>query len=106
MREEVILDNCILSPFGQVLHCPHCGDIYLHYVDIHVFNREKEDADKGLHCFIKGTSVSVDTNACDRNPSERRNGIKIKFWCESCFKEAILDIVCHKGNIFVGWEVK
>ena len=39
-----------------------------------------------------------------RNPSWRRRGIRILFWCEFDCPNAALCIVQHKGDTFMFWE--
>jgi len=101
---KVVLSNCVSSQDGEVLHCPNCGYERLHYATVEIFNRRCEDKWYGLHCVIDGTNMEVDIDASTGNPSERRNGIKIKFLCENCGCSTWLHILQHKGSTFIGWN--
>lgn len=104
----------------QGLQCPHCGEAYLHQTDVAVFTRH-DDADQ-----VKVTTVSdngevheaVIANNVSLNPSPRRYGLRISFWCEHCDggqtdeerengvtsnKVPDLAIYQHKGNTFIEW---
>lgn len=92
----------------QALKCPECNDTWLHQSGVEVFVRDSEDADKGIHASVEyGDGVSVD-RSMDGNPSRRRDGIQIKFWCEQCHDGEsdpyVLRIEQHKGEEFVSWE--
>lgn len=40
-----------------------------------------------------------------RNPSARRDGVAIRFWCETCGADNIeLVVEQHKGNSFLRWR--
>jgi DNA-directed RNA polymerase subunit M/transcription elongation factor TFIIS len=82
----------------SVLNCSLCGGENVHQQDVEVFIRE-EDANKGLHVSITSEpqSFKVDENMND-NPSPRRQGLKIKFWCEQCGTSSYLYILQHKGE--------
>ena len=85
------------------LLCANCGEGYgLHHYEVQTFSR-REDAEKGLHVTvnIKGDEVQVNDRLYD-NPSSRRGGIVIKFWCELCGVDSILHIAQHKGAELVG----
>lgn len=99
---------------GNTLVCPCCNEEYLHHGTVTVFDRN-EDAP-----FVRKTTVadyvgvaSVD-NESSGNPSGRRTGLSIEFWCEHCspFDEndnpkntMLLHILQHKGNTCLHWEI-
>lgn len=85
------------------LECPSCGDTYLHHEVVEVYQRESEDAPRGLHVTVGSPAMAIDT-AQDGNPSRRRNGLRIRFRCEGCEAEPALVIEEHKGQTFMGWE--
>jgi hypothetical protein len=89
---------------NDTLICPRCGGDYLHHDHIDVFNRNREDSVDGLAIMIRDGAVTVSTNAQDHNPSARRNGIRIVFWCEGCNERSGLTIVQHKGQTLIEWE--
>lgn len=90
---------------NSTLLCPHCGEPYLHHAEVEVFTRH-EDADMTLATtvgpFISTTEYvkSEDTD----NPSSRRGGIQIRFWCEICTEDSYLTIAQHKGSTYVEWK--
>jgi hypothetical protein len=38
------------------------------------------------------------------NPSSRRNGVVIRFWCEDCDVISELTLEQHKGNTLLRWR--
>lgn len=92
------------------LRCPRCNDNYLHHVTTQVFTRE-EDAD-----YVDVTTVGPSDctqvrfrNDETANPSNRRHGILIHFYCEVCSEEdrtddLVLAIAQHKGETYMGWK--
>lgn len=88
---------------GGELQCPSCGCNYLHHGRVEVFDRA-EDAATGTHVVLDGGKVEVD-NSMVGNPSKRRDGIRIHFWCEGCKDQPYMEIVQHKGNTYVGMGV-
>jgi hypothetical protein len=110
------------------LVCPHCGSGYLHHYGFTDYERD-EDAkvenivdcgsvlfdDKGQRSSVFGRSgcspgmiggnLQVFSDLHDnRNPSNRRDGIVIKFWCEECTNISLLCIQQHKGCSYIHWR--
>lgn len=85
--------------FGGELRCPSCGFHYLHHDKVEVFERG-EDAENGLHVVVESGTVRTDTNL-QRNPSSRRHGLSVHFWCEGCDAKPVMTLIQHKGNTFV-----
>ena len=83
-----------------LLRCPACGYEYMHHEVLEVFERPKEDAEHGVHVTITGCTVTVD-NKMTGNPSLRRDGLRIRFWCEGCDEKSTLTLVQHKGQSFL-----
>ena len=91
------------------LLCPHCGGHCLHHFRVEVFNRTSEDAEYGtmsvieseLPETIKGLKFEA---SFQNNPSPRRDGLRIFFWCEFCPKISVLDIIQHKGSTYIEWK--
>ncbi len=94
----------IWSERASLLQCPFCGSEYLHHMKITTFDRG-EDGETAVRTEIVGSQVSV--NPLDEgrdNPSSRRDGMKIDFWCEGCGSAPIaLTIAQHKGMTEIGW---
>lgn len=84
---------------GAELLCPNCGFNFLHHSRVEIFER-KEDASSGLHVTVKGEQAVIDSDL-KGNPSSRRNGLVVHFWCERCKAKPALTISQHKGNTFV-----
>lgn len=94
------------------LTCPSCGHDNLHQENVHVFFR-KEDAEDGVQVSVQGRAVwghepadvpvSVFTDQ-EGNPSPRRDGIEIEFWCECCPAHPRLAIMQHKGSTYMEWR--
>ena len=91
-----------ISDYGR-LTCPCCKseESYLHHSRVDVFNRQ-EDEETGNHTVIDGVKTIID-NDVSGNPSPRRNGVSIIFWCELCEEHSILDIIQHKGMSYMRW---
>ncbi len=79
------------------LRCPSCGSVYLHHGRIEIFDRQNEDDEAGLHVSVEQSRVTVDSDISG-NPSSRRGGLKIHFWCEECTGKSILMLAQHKGT--------
>ena len=83
------------------LRCPRCDDPWLHHGDIRVYGRDKEDGPSTVTEVCSGGGVHIHRaplGVDDVNPSERRDAITIRFWCEVCYYYSRLEIVQHKGN--------
>lgn len=89
--------------YDGAMRCPRCSGPFLHQGLVEVTQRE-EDAPKGIHVLVDKQTVRVDTDAVKGNPSARRDGIRIAFWCEDCHNTSLLLIEQHKGNTYMGWE--
>ncbi len=93
---------------GAVLCCPRCGFNYLHHTRIEVFERSEDD-EKGTHVIVDNDKILVDKNL-ENNPSMRRDGLKIFFWCEGCspddgsLDDIVMTIAQHKGKTLVNIE--
>ena len=97
-------DNEAIGAPWSILNCPVCGeDGHMHQRTVEVFQRA-EDASIGLHVQVLTETVFVGSEM-DGNPSSRRQGLRIKFECESCpDKPHFLTIVQHKGSTLIEWE--
>jgi hypothetical protein len=99
------------------LCCPCCGDeTGLHQFTTTTFMRAREDDQKttkvtalnGNRDLSDESLITVQTtilNSDDSlNPSDRRDGLIIKFWCENCPTIHELAIYQHKGATLIGWK--
>ncbi len=89
---------------ARTLLCPSCACNYIHHDKIEVFEREP-DAETGLHVTVGNGNASID-NALNANPSSRRHGVNIHFWCEDCDAKPVLSIIQHKGHTRVDFKSK
>ncbi len=88
-----------------VLLCPLCGGNYLHHQLVETFERNEDDK-KGIHTTITNEHVDIKYDSLHGNPSARRNGLNIKFYCEQCQEDLpMLFISQHKGQTEMAWEV-
>lgn len=101
------------------LVCPSCGGFNLHQYEIAVFARDEDQP------FVTRTTVPngpcldarnreqgrperaamVDhVRNSPKNPSARRQGAVIRFWCEGCRARPELTIAQHKGAEEMVWR--
>jgi hypothetical protein len=86
---------------SDILKCPSCDWSNLHHVGIEIFERE-EDAIVGVHVQVEDKAVRIDDDLTG-NPSARRDGMLIRFTCETCDATPILQMSQHKGSKYVEW---
>ncbi len=97
------------------LVCPRCNEDYLHHGTVQVFDR-REDAELTAVSTVCDGLVSNHLRPSEglANPSSRRHGVLIGFWCETCtgskwrheedHEETVwLSIAQHKGMTHIGW---
>jgi hypothetical protein len=87
------------------LRCPACGCAYLHHDEVKVFCRT-EDAPTVTETTVSDRGCTVMETGGAANPSERRGGIAIHFWCEQCPALPVLKIAQHKGASLVSWDAQ
>ena len=92
---------------ADALFCPDCGHDCLHHGRVEVFDR-RQDNDQVDVAVIDGGQARVERapNASSGNPSLRRHGLRIFFWCERCSGVGADKVLCieqHKGNTFLSW---
>ena len=106
--EPVRLDMSYSSDEGTLL-CPYCEQdnaAFLRHLGLSYFARG-EDEVTGTRIDVKqgGVRVNVSTlNPLEGNPSARRGGIAILFWCELCGDRYEFCIAQHKGQTLVFWR--
>jgi len=110
----------VCGPYGSetasILACPVCGEGYLHHLDTIVYSRDGEDQD-GKVTVVYGSGATGNGPFCmESNPSRRRDGLRITFYCECCGSGSAnlqtamptgmhLCILQHKGSTYMYWEV-
>lgn len=87
---------------GKELVCPSCGFHCLHHDKVEVFECT-EDASHGVHVTVCDNKATMDTSL-EGNPSPRRHGLSIHFWCEGCDAKPVLSIHQHKGSTYMSFE--
>ena len=89
--------------YEKAFKCPSCGGENLHHDAVDVYFRKHEDAPEGM--FIRcADDASIKSISPEGNPSNRRDGLVITFWCESCDDRPQLAILQHKGTTFHQWR--
>lgn len=87
------MDECRIEE--GVYRCPFCGFDYTHHGKIEIFGRE-EDSESPNHVTVERYNTKLDRDN-GGNPSTRREGVLIQFWCEGCHRIHYLSIAQHKG---------
>ena len=91
------------------LLCPTCQQPYIHHTYVKIFERHlHEDGPSAVihvNGFKDGKFVTHESSNSARNPSMRRDGIRIGFWCESCEHHIELTLAQHKGFTLMEFEV-
>jgi hypothetical protein len=104
-QPSVSLPGRVMTFGNDALRCPRCLELYLHHEAVTVFNRG-EDAERTTVTSIRdghaNTSI-MNSSECE-NPSSRRHGLTISFWCEMCDAKPVLTLAQHKGQTFFAWR--
>jgi len=100
-----------------ILLCPICNFEYTHHSRIEIFDRGLIDdyVKEGLHVVVDecgksdndkvhGKKTVVVNDDVSDNPSGRRNGLRINFWCENGEHHSQLVIAQQKGCTHIYWE--
>jgi hypothetical protein len=90
---------------GPALLCPRCGSEYLHHGRVTVFDRGEDD-EATVVTTVKGglTATHLLPSCRCGNPSGRRDGVAIAFYCEQCGDAIELTIAQHKGCTYLAWR--
>jgi len=96
------LDLKYTGDSNHEIACPNCGGMHLHHSLVTTFWRAKEDAEYGLRVESGDASVKTSTEM-NGNPSSRRDGVVIEFWCETCHASPRLLLAQHKGSTELNW---
>jgi hypothetical protein len=89
----------------RCLRCPNCNSFYLHHYEMWIYER-REDAEQETVTIVGGGDL-VRGIVCgpSGNPSGRRGGISIRFWCEECGRSDLeLTLAQHKGETLIAWR--
>jgi len=90
----------------QFLCCPNCSGQYLHHYLVSIFDRQEDDETVSVTVVQhRDTSFTQQLpTAPGENPSLRRHGLAVAFWCEGCDALNELTIAQHKGMTVVEWR--
>ena len=102
MTKEMIFTN---EDGEKILVCPHCGEVFLHQYKTEIFDRD-EDELEGLHVITDRENDIIIKRDLEGNPSKRRDGLRVHFFCEICRASSALEIYQHKGQTFVKFFAK
>lgn len=92
-----------------ILLCPICRGGWLHQAVVWLFER-KEDSRSTLRVEVSHETPAAwaTWSGSADNPSTRRHGLIIRFWCESCgdgpSRWIDLTIAQHKGQTEIAWR--
>lgn len=99
---EIGLDG---GRFAKNLLCPACGDNYLHHKAVTAYDRKPDEPTVVRTRVSEGIVTREPVPNNDDNPSPRRHGLVIDFWCEGCTADPIqLRIGQHKGVSELSWR--
>jgi hypothetical protein len=86
--------------------CPKCHGEHVHHGAVIVFVREREDgATRATLVDERGVDTLAGLDwAAPQNPSSR-NGVLIRFWCETCSACFALTLAQHKGTTLLEWQL-
>lgn len=83
----------------NVLICPSCGNDNLHHDHVDVFFRPTGEDGPSHRLAINAETGDNSLHAyhAETNPSARRHGMTVWFWCEHCKADVYMTIAQHKG---------
>ena len=102
--------NCadeLMPVFDQslgALICPACGCEWTHQGRVEVYDHVEDDPDTPSVCVETNGWTAEFSCQSDKNPSRRRQGVRILVECEQCEVSTPLVIYQHKGQTFIAWE--
>jgi hypothetical protein len=92
-------------PFDNHLTCPRCRSEYLHHGTVTIYDRAEDEPDVTIIEVKDQIAHScVMDNEKSGNPSLRRDGLVVEFWCEHCDAPLELVVLQHKGQTYVAWR--
>ncbi|HEV8032034.1 MAG TPA: hypothetical protein VGP42_13540 [Stellaceae bacterium] len=100
-QEKEDLPYALLT--GEPLRCPSCGGEYLHHGCVSVFDTLEDNSErfrKTRLTSVHGDDISHRIVTTDQNPSARRDGVAIEFWCENCLHISEFTLAQHKGQSY------
>jgi hypothetical protein len=98
IKEKRHMNDDIIITADRELACPSCGGTHLHHDRVISYERD-EDAPTTVRVTVENAQAAVavvSLHGCG-NPSERRHGLAVRFWCEECPATPEFCIAQHKG---------
>lgn len=99
-------DPSIRTDHNGNLLCPRCGFDHLRHRQVNIFDR-REDAQDVVHTAVQEGTVSMRVVANNEsvNPSDRRDGLIVRFSCEGCgeTRPVFMAIAQVKGRTEIRW---
>ena len=92
----------VVTDANYEVSCPYCGFGYLHHGTLTDFYRV-EDGPEIIHSIEAGRVYRLENPGPMLNPSARRDGLTLEFWCEGCGQHPLLTIAQHKGRTVIQW---
>lgn len=94
------------------LACPNCQanpsnsfTEQLHHDLVTVYERREDAEHVTVTQVLSGQiTMKIVPSQGSGNPSSRRHGLTIRFWCELCDQISELTVEQHKGSTFLGWR--
>ena len=83
------------------LGCPQCKGYNMHHIRARVSFR-REDSNEGVYADVAKDGVLTGRTQ-EFNPSARRSGLLIDFWCEDCDGYSLFSLSQHKGLTMMCW---
>ena len=77
---------------------PCCGETnwdMCHQKAVHLFNRKEDEEVEGIRIDQVTGKITLSSL---KNPSLRRQGLIIEFYCEGCLTDFLFSIYQHKGE--------
>ena len=88
----------------NALACPRCGEQNMHHGRVTAFDRREDEVRLTKTTVDRGATVKAIRARGSGNPSCRRHGLAIRFWCERCNRTSELTVQQHKGHTYFGWH--
>jgi hypothetical protein len=107
-RLTSIITETIAVKDYSFLCCPGCGDNFLHHDRVTIFDRCEDENECIVTEVNEDGHISIKKSDGLRNPSVRRHGIAIRFWCEHCGPDNPFDLTIaqHKGETRLAWRAE
>jgi hypothetical protein len=77
--------------------CPCCESEFLHQQEVMVYERNEDENTVIETHATRGRTTKRRTAGTD-NPSPRRQGLRVIYWCEQCETTSAYTSFQHKGN--------